>query len=146
MLSNALDYTNVKSLFIEDASDPQTAKDSLHLLEMIMLMLERWVSSLNTDYEDEFMFALVVSLLEVLVHAAAFWARLKQSEVLTSMVIRVQDAERSPDSLLKRKCLAIMKSIASEKHQRIPDPVDRLRFRSKEASAGSGSGNQVHLP
>ena len=78
------------------------------------------------------MFGLVVSLLEVLVHAPAFWARLKQSETLTSMVIRVQDAERSPDSLLKKKCIAIMKAIAAEKHSRIPDPVDRLRFRTKE--------------
>ena len=138
MLSNALDYTNVGQLFLEDAQDPQTAKDSLHLLEMMMLMLEQWVHSLNTEYEDEFMFGLVVSLLEVLVHAPAFWARLKQSEVLTSMVIRVQDAERSPDSLLKRKCIAIMKAIASERHSKVPDPVDRLRFRAKERATPGG--------
>ena len=40
-------------------------------------MLERWVAALDTSYEDEYMFGLVISILEVLVHAAAFWARLK---------------------------------------------------------------------
>ena len=94
------------------------------MLEMVMLMLEQWVVSMDTKYEDEYMFSLVVSLLEVLVHASAFWARLKQSEVLTSMVLRVQDAERIPDSLLKKKCVAIMKAVASERHSGIPDPVD----------------------
>ena len=44
---------------------------------------------MDTAYEDEYMFGLTVSLIEVLVHAAAFWARLKQSEVLTSMVLRM---------------------------------------------------------
>ena len=43
VLSKALDYVNVAQLFTEDAQDPQTARDSLHLLEMIMLMLEQWV-------------------------------------------------------------------------------------------------------
>ena len=89
VLSKALDYANVTQLFTEDAQDPQTARDSLHLLEMIMLMLEQWVQSLDTAYEDEYMFGLTVSLIEVLVHAAAFWARLKQSEVLTSMVLKM---------------------------------------------------------
>ena len=89
VLSKALDYANVAQLFTEDAQDPQTARDSLHLLEMIMLMLEQWVQSLDTAYEDEYMFGLTVSLIEVLVHAAAFWARLKQSEVLTSMVLKM---------------------------------------------------------
>lgn len=77
VLSKALDYRNVTSLFDEDIRDSQVAKDSLHLLEMIILMLEQWVSSLGTSNEDELMFGYVVSLLEVLVHAPAFWARLK---------------------------------------------------------------------
>ena len=94
------------------------------MLEMVMLMLEQWIVSMDTKYEDEYMFGLVVSLLEVLVHASAFWARLKQSEVLTSMVPRVQDAERIPDSLLKKKCVAIMQAVASERHSSIPDPID----------------------
>ena len=68
---------------------PSVAKESLHLLEMVMLMLEHWVTSIGSQNEDLLMFQYVVSLLEVLVHAPAFWARLKQSEVLASMVIRV---------------------------------------------------------
>ena len=56
---------------------------------MIILMLEQWVKAMDTDYEDEYMFGLVIGLLEVLVHAPAFWARLKTSETLTSMVIKV---------------------------------------------------------
>ena len=87
-------------------------------------MLEQWVVSMGIEYEDEYMFSLVVSLIEVLMHASAFWARVKQSEVLTTMVLKVQDAERSPDSLLKKKCVAIMQAVASERHSSIPDPVD----------------------
>ncbi len=89
VLSKCLDYKNVSTLFNEDIRDSQVAKDSLHLLEMVILMLEQWVSSLGTNYEDELMFGFVVSLLEVLIHAPAFWARLKQSEVLTKMVVKV---------------------------------------------------------
>ena len=62
------------------------------------------------------MYSLVVSLMEVLVHTSAFWTRLKLSEVLKKMVLRVYDAERSPESLLKKKCIALMKAIACEKH------------------------------
>ena len=66
------------------------------------MMLELWVSSLGSSHgtsestisEDALMFGYVIALLEVLIHAAPFWARLKQSEVLTSMVVRVQDNQR----------------------------------------------------
>ena len=84
------------------------------------------------------MFGLVISIMEVLIHAPAFWARLKQSEVLTSMVVKVQDAERSPDSMLKKKCVAIMKALASERFSKIPDPVDLMRFRANEVAGVSG--------
>jgi hypothetical protein len=75
------------------------------------------------------MLSLVVSLMEVLVHTAAFWTRLKFSEVLKKMVIRLMDSERGPESLLKKKCIALMKAIACEKHSSIPNPVDPHRFR-----------------
>jgi len=113
---------------------------------MIILMLEQWVSSLGTTNEDELMFGYVVSLLEVLVHAPAFWARLKQSEVLTRMVVRVQDAERHPDSTLKKKSLAVMRAIAAEKHSKIPDPIDLQRFRPKQVNNSNGQHQLVSLP
>ena len=40
VLSKALDYRNVLLLFTEDITEPLIAKQSLHLLEMLMLMLE----------------------------------------------------------------------------------------------------------
>lgn len=43
VLSKALDYSNVQGLFTEDVSNPMVAKQSLHLLEMLVLMLEQWV-------------------------------------------------------------------------------------------------------
>jgi len=40
VLSKALDYRNVLLLCTEDITEPLIAKQSLHLLEMLMLMLE----------------------------------------------------------------------------------------------------------
>ena len=116
------------------------------MAKMVMLMLERWVGALDTSYEDEYMFGLIISILEVLVHAGAFWARLKQSEVLTSMVLKVQDAERSPNSMLKRKCIAIMRALACERHSRIPDPIDLHRMRSKAAKVNFADQATNPLP
>lgn len=84
------------------------------------------------------MFGVVVSLLEVFVHTPAFWARLKQSEILTSMVVRVQDGERDPSSLLKKKSVAVMRAIACERHSSVPDPIDLHRYRNKKTIAAQG--------
>ena len=144
VLSKALDYQNVSHLFKEDVNKPQVARESLHLLEMIMRMLEHWVQSLEGNIkEDALIYGYVVSLLEVLVHSPPFWVRLKQSGVLTSMVIHVQDNERQPDSRLLRKTKAIMSAIAAEKHSQIPEPVDLHRMRAKQVQP---EGKHRHLP
>ena len=148
VLSKALDYTNVLNLFTEDVQNPIVAKQSLHLLEMVILMLEQWVQTIEVGgVDDDFMLGLVISLLEVLVHTPAFWARLKQSEILTSIVIKVQDAERDPSSMLKKKSVAVMKAIACERHSALPDPVDLHRYRSKNPTTGREAyGELKNLP
>ena len=40
--------------------------------------------------------------------------------------------------MLKRKCQAIMKALACERHSRLPDPVDRLRFRQNQQVSAQG--------
>jgi hypothetical protein len=78
IISKALDYENVVDLFREDEQNEQVAKDSLLLLELITLLFENWANA----NKDSYLLGMLVSLIEVLIHSAAFWARLKQSAVL----------------------------------------------------------------
>lgn len=58
----------------------------------------------------------MVSILEVLIHAPAFWARAKQSDILAKMVISMQAAQTNTSALLKRKAAAILDAVQREKH------------------------------
>ena len=89
IISKALDYQNVIDLFREDARDEQVAKDSLLLLELMTLLFEHWANS----NADNYLTGLLVSLIEVMVHSAAFWARLKQSSVLHRVLMTVHDQQ-----------------------------------------------------
>ena len=127
VISQSLDYENVLDLFREDIDDIKVTQRSLLLLEMLILMFENWVSGFS-EAPDQFLFGIVISILEVLVHSPAFWARLKQSRALSQMLLKIQDGE-NPNTMLKKKTVACLKAIASEQHNKIPDPVDAQRFR-----------------
>ena len=45
IISKALDYKNVKTIFTEDHVDKAVTLRSLNLLEMFFLMLEGWVQT-----------------------------------------------------------------------------------------------------
>ena len=82
VISQSLDYENVVDLFREDIDDIQITQRSLLLLEMLILMFENWVSGFN-ETPDQFLFGIMISILEVLIHSSAFWVRLKQSRALS---------------------------------------------------------------
>lgn len=86
-LSKGLTYQNVTGIFREDAEDYQVAQDSLVLLEMTILLFEHWAASYLKS--DKYLRGLAVGILEVLVHSVAFWARLKQSSVITKLLLKV---------------------------------------------------------
>ena len=46
--------------------------------------------------------------------------------------------------MLKKKCIAVMKAIAAEKHSKVPDPVDLHRFRAREAPKATQTARAVN--
>ena len=89
--------------------------------------------------DDEYLLVHIVSILEVLVHALPFWARLKQSAILQSLVVMMNDNERNSNSLLKKKLQAIIKAIKSENHDELSPPVDAQRYRPKDLKQDLGA-------
>ena len=81
------------------------AKDSLLLLELLTLLFENWANSQAN--RDSYLLGLLVSLIEVLMHSAAFWARLKQSSLLQRTLLKIHDSQRD-GQILKVKTLAII--------------------------------------
>jgi len=49
---------------------------------------------------------LTIGLIEVLVHSVAFWARLKQSAVLSRLMLQLQDFEQ--DGVIKQKAVKVI--------------------------------------
>ena len=136
VISQALDYENVRGAFPEDIDDIKVAQRSLLLLEMLILMFEHWVSGFE-EAPDQYLFGIMISVLEVLIHSPPFWARLKQSRALSQMLLKIQDGENS-NTMLKKKTVAILKAIAADQFSKIPDPVDAMRFRQKEGAKDLG--------
>ena len=99
-------------------------------------MFEHWVSGFE-EAPDQFLFGVMISVLEVLIHSPAFWARLKQSRALSQMLLKVQDGENS-NTMLKKKTVACLKAIAADQFDKIPGPVDVMRFRQKEGARDLG--------
>jgi hypothetical protein len=91
---------------------------------MIILLFEHWAASYLKS--DKYLRGLAVGVLEVLVHSVAFWARLKQSSVITKLLLKVQDFEES--GLQKDKAVKVINSLNKEKHSEIPSPLDPMRF------------------
>ena len=68
---------------------------------------------------DTYLHGLVVSMVEVLMHSAAFWARLKQSTVLQRTIVKIHDQQQE-GQILKMKTLVILKALGKEFHNEIP--------------------------
>jgi hypothetical protein len=71
---------------------------------MLVLMLEHWATSFLN--KDQYLMGLTIGLIEVLVHSVAFWARLKQSAVLSRLLLQLQDFEQ--DGVIKQKAVKVI--------------------------------------
>lgn len=111
-LSKALTYQQAAELFREDDHDPQVAQDSLVLLEMVVLMIEHWAGS--HLQRDVYLKGLTITVVEVLVHSVAFWARLKQSAVIAKLLLQVQDYET--DRGLRNKAVKVITALSKDQH------------------------------
>ena len=73
---------------------------------------------------------LTIGLIEVLVHSVAFWARLKQSAVLSRLLLQLQDFEQ--DGVIKQKAVKVILALSKEQHRDIPAPIDFNRYKQRE--------------
>ena len=112
-------------LFREDTDDVQVTQDALTLLEVLMLTFEHWATSFLN--RDAYLMGLTIGLLEVLVHSVAFWQRLKQSTVLSRLLMQIQDFESEGE--IKRKATKCLTALGKDKHSDVPAPLDFNRYR-----------------